>query len=211
MMKRRQLSASVLLLVAATSCYVTLFASPALPPPPPASCGALAGAPPAVRRRAVFGVGVFATRRRYQRSLDELERCVAERTPSDDTCALAVASSRWRAFAREEARASANWLARRFSHFLDCGWRGAFTDCDTKGVDFYFRRYAPDYDCGDDLYACEPLCAHLLARSAASRRAVDDLLSPARAAGARVVLAAAALAALAGVRGSRADGSKRRS
>ena len=141
-----------------------------------------------VFRGVVFlGVGVFATRRRYQTALERLKACVAARHQqlrkgAGPVCDLAVASSNWRIFVREDARAAANLVARRFSHFLDCGAAGWLADCASKDAGHYFRHYAADFECKRrEPTRCEPLCEHLLERSGKSRPSVDTLLSPRRA------------------------------
>ena len=80
--------ACVAVIISSSCCYHTLFASPRLAPPF-ATCAALDAPPPPVRRRALFGVGVFATRRRYQASLHKLDGCVVSRRRDDATCDLA--------------------------------------------------------------------------------------------------------------------------
>ena len=194
------------LLIFASACtYWTLFAAPFLETAQPESCANLTALPPAVPSPAFFGVGVFATRRRYQVALDRLKGCVAERharirSGAGPVCDLAVASSNWRIFVREDARASANLVARRFSHFLDCGAKGWFTDCASKSADYYFTRYASDFDCARKAPTrCEPLCEHLLEQSGKSRASVDTLLSPRRAVVVRAVLGAAAALGVVGL------------
>ena len=123
----------LLLLVSAGCTYWTLFADLTLEAPHPRSCANITALPPPVPAPAFLGVGVFATRRRYQTALERLKACVAARHQqlrkgAGPVCDLAVASSNWRIFVREDARAAANLVARRFSHFLDCGAAGALLD-----------------------------------------------------------------------------------
>ena len=111
-----------------------------------------------------------------------------------------MSSSKWRTYVREDARASANLVARRFSHYLDCGASGWLWDCASKSADYYFHRYAADFDCGGrDPQECEPLCAHLLQRSGTSRKTVDTLLSKERAAVVRAILGLSAAVAAVGL------------
>ena len=151
-------------LACAAATYHALFASPDLPPPPPATCAVFGSEPPAAPpRRVLGGAGVFQTRRRYQASLDRLATCVAARADAEPVCGLAERSSAWRAHARDAARDEANLLARRFSHFLDCGARGWVRDCPAKTFDDYVARYAERFaeDCGRrKARKCAPLCAY---------------------------------------------------
>jgi hypothetical protein len=177
----------LLLLVSAGCTYWTLFADLTLEAPHPRSCANITALPPPVPAPAFLGVGVFATRRRYQTALERLKACVAARHQqlrkgAGPVCDLAVASSNWRIFVREDARAAANLVARRFSHFLDCGAAGWLADCASKDAGHYFRHYAADFECKRrEPTRCEPLCEHLLERSGKSRPSVDTLLSPRRA------------------------------
>ena len=41
---------------------------------------------------------------------------------------------RWRRYIRDDARRAAHFVARRFSHVLDCGARGWLVDCDARRV-----------------------------------------------------------------------------
>lgn len=221
-LKLQRRAAATLLLVVVTT-WQSLFYAPRLPPPPPQTCDLLAFQPPApIANRILDGAGFFATRRRYQASLDQLSACVQERRSTDDVCLLARLSSAWRAHARLDARAAAHPAARRWSHFLDCGVRGIVVDCPTKSFETYAARYTTHADekCRTALAkvpgfgkamlrrlrketetklppACDAACARLLDHATQSRVSVDRMLSPTNGLAARAGLVVVFVVALA--------------
>jgi hypothetical protein len=162
------------------------------------------------------GNGIFVTRRYYQsmlnvhgqcrdvimsrlREIDESEEGGKVRgTTSNALCEFTEVLSSSRALLRRVARLEADVVARRYSHSLECGWKGILHDCPDVPENFYKNKYAAKFISSslnneDDLSSsrannfctqkevddnkCEPLCRKLIGSASRSRGSVDDSLS----------------------------------